>query len=163
MQLKDFLPQFTPWDELKEEQKSRFFFDEELPLPEAHAARISVLHGKAASEFIGEALDNVPYPYYWFGNKGDFKHFETYSLMNGRSDETVTQVRDWLFKRGIAFSAPVYLLYDDPLVVSTEWKILVRYWDSFELSVGMAMVVVDRSKSWACEFHHEEVITFMRY
>ncbi len=163
MQLEYFLPEFTSWLELKEEQKHRFFFEEELPLPEAHAARISVLRGKAASEFIGEALDNVPYPYYWFGNKNDFKHFEKYSLANVRGEKRVAQVRHWLFKRGIPFSTPVYLLYDDPLVVSMEWKILVRYWDDFEHSVGMAMVVVDRSKSWACEFHHEEVITFMRY
>lgn len=163
MQLKDFLPQFIPWDELKEEQKNRFFFDEELPLPEAHAARISVLHGKAASEFIGEALDNVPYPYYWFGNKGDFKHFEKYPLFNVGSEESIAQVREWLFKTGVPFSTLVYLLYDAPRVVSTEWKILVRYWDAFAWSVGMAMVVVDDTTSWFCEFHHEDVITFKRY
>ncbi len=161
MQLEDFLPQFTPWAELKEEQRSRFFHgDEYLPLPETHAARISRLHGIAAVEFISHALYQLPR--YSRAATGSFKHEQvclTYDLWD---EKGVAYVRDWLCKTGVPFSTPVYLLYYEQ-VIATEWKILVRYWDAFACSVGVFMLVVDKSKSWACEFHHEEAITFMRY
>lgn len=160
MQLKDFLPQFTPWAELREAQRSFFVGDEYLPLPEAHATRIFRLHGIAAVEFIRRALYKVPS--YSIAATGDFKFVEQCFIEKLWDEKGIAQVRGWLFNTGVPFSTPVYLLYHEE-VIATEWKILVRYWDAFACNVGVAMVVVDNSKSWACEFDHNDVITFMRY
>lgn len=161
MQLKDFLPQFTPWAELREAQRSFFVGDEYLPLPEMHAERIKVLFGANAASFNTLALQQIPD--YSRHIQHEFKYEQTCLTHELWNEQGVAQVREWLFKTGVPFSTLVYLLYDAPRVVSTEWKILVRYWDAFAWSVGMAMVVVDDTISWFCEFHHEDVITFKRY
>lgn len=61
MQLKDFLPQFTPWAELKEEQKSFFYYlAGDTTLAEADAAQISLLFDDDAASLIQVMLDGVP-------------------------------------------------------------------------------------------------------
>ena len=51
----------------------------------------------------------------------------------------------------------------DYVIVATEWKIVVKYWDAFFWAVGMEMLVLDTTKSWVCSFHHEDTLTFQRY
>lgn len=153
---------FQPWDHLSEEQREKFFIgDEYLPLPEAHADRIRVLQGTAAREFIKQALAGVPG--YSSSATSSFTKEESTLLSDVWNDpQKIQQVRDWLHHRGLGYSTPVYLLYDD-LVVATDWKIVVRYWDALAWSVGVEMLALDATKSWACSFHHEDVITFLSY
>ncbi|MEC7121096.1 MAG: hypothetical protein VXW65_14510 [Pseudomonadota bacterium] len=156
MQLQDYFKEFTAWDALSERQRSFFYGDDYLPLPASHAARISRLHGIRAVEFIRLALYQMP------NNTSfaltDFKHEQVMLLEGVWGDQArITAVRDWLYQTGMPFSTQVFLLRHEE-VIATDWKTLVRYWDAFAWSVG-----VDQTKSWLCAFHHEQVMTFMRY
>ena len=95
-------------------------------------------------------------PRYSIDATADFKHKKVCLIYDLWDDKGIA------LNTGVPFSTPVYLLYHEE-VIATEWKILVRYWDAFACNVGVAMLVVDSSKSWACEFDHNDVITFMRY
>jgi hypothetical protein len=79
-----------------------------------------------------------------------------------RRIQDVQATREWLHQRGVPYSTNIYLVYGEA-IVATEWKILVKYWDAFAWSVGFAMLALNESKSWVCEFHHEDVITFQSY
>ena len=161
MELQDFQSDFKAWDSLTESQRSFFVGDGYLPLPKLHAERISILKGIQAVEFIRLALYKVPN--YSIAASCNFKNKDNFLLYYVWSDANkIAEVRDWLYKKGIPFSNKVYLLYDD-LVVSTDWKIVVTYWDALAWSVGVEMVVIDSTKTWVCCFHHEEVITFMNF
>lgn len=161
MELQDFLGEFKAWDSLSEHERGFFVGDNYLPLPKSHAARISVLKGIRAREFIRLALYKVPN--YSVAASCQFKHEDNILLHDVWNDEhKIAEVRDWLYKTGVPFSNQVYLLYDN-LVVSTDWKIVVTYWDALAWSVGVEMIAIDTTKSWICCFHHEEVITFMSF
>jgi hypothetical protein len=72
-------------------------------------------------------------------------------------------VRQWLHDRGVRYGTTVYLFYDDPLILSMPWRILVRYWNAWAWSVGYSMTAVDSTCQWACMFHHENVIEFGQF
>jgi hypothetical protein len=150
---------FQSWNQLTGEQREEFFIgDEYLPLPETHADRIRVLQGTVAREFIKEALAGVPG--YSSSATSRFTKEESILLSGVWNDQKrIQEVRDWLHHRGLSYSTPVHLLYDD-LVVETDWKIVVRYWDALAWSVGVEMLALDSTKSWTCSFHHEDVVTF---
>lgn len=161
MQLKDYFEEFTAWDLLTEQQRSFFWGEDYLPLPPSHAARISRLHGIRAVEFIRLALYQLPN--YSLAALTDFKHKQVVLLEDVWGDQTkIAEVRDWLYQTSVPFSTQVFLLRHEE-VIATDWKTLVLYWDAFAWSVGVEMLVVDQTKSWLCTFHHEQVITFMRY
>jgi hypothetical protein len=153
---------FQPWNVLSEEQRKEFFVgDEYLPLPTTHADRIRVLQGAKAREFTKQALVGVPG--YSSSASSNFTNEESVLLSEVWNDQQkIQQVRDWLHHRGLSYPTPVHLLYDD-LVVATDWKIVVKYWDALAWSVGVEMLALDTSRSWVCSFHHEDVITFSTY
>lgn len=155
----EFVQRFQPWALLSDEQREDFFTgDEYLPLPATHAERIGVLQGTAAREFIARALSGVAG--YSAAAASKFAKNESISLSEVWGDpQKIQEIREWLYERGLKYSTPVYLLYDD-VVVATEWKIVITYWDAFAWSVGVEMLAIDASRSWACSFHHEDVITF---
>ena len=161
MPLSDHGANLTKWDDLSPGERSFFVGDNYLPLPQSHANRIAVLRGNAARDFIKEALYEVPG--YSHAATSKFTSEKTVQLTDVWNDESrIQEVREWLYRSGIPYSTSVFLLYDN-VVVLTDWKIVVRYWDAFAWSVGVEMVVVDSTKSWVCSFHHEEAITFWSY
>ena len=162
MNLAEYEPYFIQWSSLTEEQRDLFFIgDEYLPLPDSHADRIKVLIGAEARSFMGEALHAVPG--YSSAATSIFVQEKFISTADVWTDEAKVQaVRDWLYHTGVPFSRRVFLLYDR-LVVSTDWKIVVKYWDAFAWSVGVATLILDESKTWVCRFDHEDVITFSSY
>jgi len=155
----EYEDQFHSWEHLSVKQREEFFIGEEyLPLPPTHADRIRVLHGAPARELIKKAL--VGFPGYSSTATSKFTREESILLTDVWNDQSkIQQVRDWLHNKGLSYSSLVHLLYDD-LVVATDWKIVVKYWDAFAWRVGIEMLALDSTKSWACSFHHEDAITF---
>lgn len=153
---------FEPWSLLSEQQREKFFVgDDYLPLPASHADCIRVLQGEKAREFIKRALIGVP----GYSSSGTSRFSSEASALLSEvwsEPKKIQQVRNWLHHRGLSYSIPVYLLYDD-VVVATDWKIVVKYWDALAWSVGIEMLALDTSKTWLCSFHHEDVITFSSY
>ena len=154
--------EFRSWHELSEKERSRVFSGENYaPLPASHAERIEVLLGIKAVEFARETLKGVPG--YSSTATTSFQREESLSLANCWTTAAGIQtVREWLHARSVPYSTKVYLLYNEA-AVATEWKILVKYWDAFAWCIGVEMLVLDSTKSWVCEFHHEDVVTFRRY
>lgn len=161
MNVNEYSERFRNWSELSERQKGFFCGNEYLPLPSAHSERIALLNGKLARDFIQRALSQIPE---YKGASPLSSRIESMVELHDvwGTPERTQSVRQWLYDRGVPFRTTVYLLYDYE-VVRTDWRCLVRYWDALAWSVGMAMVATDLSGRWACEFHHEDVITFYEY
>lgn len=148
------------WIELREEDRSFFFFgDEYLPLHPNHAAQIALLDAKSGENVSTWGFAAIPQG--WpDSNEIKYTAEESLSIADCWNESTRrSEVREWLFGRGVPFRRVVYLLYEHR-VVQTTWKMVVRYWDAFAWSVGYAMVAVDHTLEWACCFHHEDVIVF---
>ena len=161
MTLGRYADNFSRWNDLSVSERTFFVGDNYLPLPQSHANRIAVLRGSPAREFIREAIYGLPG--YSPAATENFTSEESVHLTDVWNDESrVQEVRQWLHDRRIPYPTQVFLLYDN-LVVVTDWKSVVRYWDAFAWSVGVEMMAVDSTKSWVCSFHHEEVITFRSY
>lgn len=161
MQVSRYAPHFKQWDSLSEAERSFFVSDEYVVLNKPHADRIEVLRGPEARAFIKEALYKVPG--YSCAATSTHVHEKHVMLTDVWNDPIRIQaVRDWLCQTAVPFSNRVFLLYDS-VVVSTDWEIVVKYWNAFAWSVGKEMVALDESKSWVCSFHHEEVITFQSF
>ena len=75
------------------------------------------------------------------------------------SDLEIAQVREWLFQQKIPFDQDIYMLYDEN-VIKTKWKVFVKHWDIFSWSVGISLNIVDQTRSWMLEVHHEQIMTF---
>ena len=162
MAIIEYENKFKKWDSLSENERDFFVGDEYLPLPSDIAERISVIKGRLSRELSKELLANVP----GISSNINPEHFskEDICLENAWGNTQGTQqVREWLYKKGIPFSRTVYLVYDRGFTVKTDWKTVVKYWDAFAWSVGMAMFAIDSSKQWSCEFNHEDYIHFYRY
>ena len=161
MALADYIDRIKAWNDLPEDKRNFFIGDNYLSLSELHAERIKVLRDIAAVEFKNELLYKVPA--YSIAATADFQVEEIIQLQDVWNDEAKIQAtRKWLHEKKIPYATQVFLIYHE-LIVVTEWKILVKYWDAFAYNVGLEMVAVDRTKSWTCTFHHEDVITFRRY
>lgn len=161
MEVTRYMSLFRKWNSLSEAERDFFVGDEYLPLDESHAERIEVLLGKEARGFIKEALCKAPG--YSYAATSTCVQEKSIALADVWNDQIGIQgVRDWLHQTGVPLSSRVFLLYDTA-VVSTDWEIVVAYWDAFAWSVGVEMIALDESKSWVCSFHHEDVITFRSY
>ncbi len=161
MNIEKFSNGFKNWSELTETEKDFFCGDEYLPFYNNHEERVSVLYGPDARQLIEQALFQIPeYKTGVVSGKRD----EDYILLGDvwSNKGKIQDVRQWLYSKGVPFSTMVYLLYDNQ-VAKVDWKFLVTYWDALAWNVGMAMVATDLTGNWACEFHHEDVITFYKY
>lgn len=149
------------WDELANNQRRFFQFrDDYLPLPPTHAAEIRLLDRADAARVADWAFRAVV-PDGWLHFGGGFPFESRLMIGDSWNDGTARrEVRAWLYARGVPFSELVYLVYERDEVVEVPWKSVVRYWDAFAWSVGVAMIAVDASAAWACGFHHEDVIVF---
>ncbi len=150
--------EFKSWDILNENEKS-FLLEEDIKLFHSnHIQRISILERKYRDKFAKNALDKLPS--FSKSTTAKFSSIETFNLYDvwGDNEETA-KVSKWLHNRGIPYSTTVYLLYSN-VVVKTDWKTVVKYWDAFAWSVGVHMLALDLSKNWVCEFHHEDTIVF---
>jgi hypothetical protein len=150
------------WSELSEEERDFFCFEDEyLPLHPNHAAQIALLIPDDARRLTSWLFSAVPEAWSeWNRTSRRFKSKDSLSIRESWNTAGVAKVRRWLFNCGIPLQRVVYLIYEPNRVVQTTWRMLVRYWDAFAWSVGIAMVAVDHTLQWACVFHHEDVIRF---
>ena len=150
-----------PWDVLPEDDRGFFCFtDDYLPLHPNHAAQIGLLTPADAARLTEWAFAAIPPG--WPDRTE--RRFEQETLLTVRDcwndPARRSDVRRWLYERGVPFRRTVYLIYERNRVVQASWRMVVRYWDAFAWSVGYAMVAVDHTLQWACCFHHEDVFVF---
>jgi hypothetical protein len=160
-QLLPFPVSVRPWDELLKWDRSFFCFtDDYLPLHPNHAAQIGLLTPADASRLSEWVFEAIP-PGWPERGEQRFKYGARIVVRDSWHDTVRrSDVRRWLYQRGIPFRRTIYLIYERNQVVQTSWRMVVRYWDAFAWSVGYAMIAVDHTLEWACCFHHEEVFIF---
>jgi hypothetical protein len=161
MQHLSLLNEFKPWSQLSDGERASFFVGPDyLPLCDSHSERISALRGIKAVEFSKAILRDVPG--YSVTSRPQFPQERDWCFHDEwNSEEGIQKTREWLHDLGVPYATRIFLIYHE-LVVQTEWKILVRYWDAFASNVGVAMLALDTTKSWVCCFHHEGFITFSK-
>jgi hypothetical protein len=149
------------WNDLSQADRSFFCIqDEYLPLPPEHAAQIKRLTPEVARRLWQWLEPSLPTG--WPESEPHFAN-QTILRLEDRSwntDDGVQTVRQWLHDRGIPYSTDVFLVYEAHQIIQMPWKLLVKYWDALAWSVGYSMIALDRTRQWACCFHHEDVIVF---
>jgi hypothetical protein len=148
------------WEELNESERSFFCFqDEYLPLHPNHGAQIHLLLKEDANRFTNWVWSSIPSK--WPEPMEYFKYNESLVIQDSWNDETArTKVKRWLYDKNIPLKQTVYLLYNKDHVVQTTWRMVIRYWDAFAWLISYQMIVVNHTLSWACCFHHEDIIIF---
>lgn len=149
--LTDYENRFKSWQNYDELPFSLFILVDELELKQYLSQRVAFLKGFEAAEFTRLIHKEIPK---LFKNEECFNISESWN-----SDIKIAQVRKWLFQRKIPFDQDIYMLYGEN-VIKTKWKVFVKHWNIFSWSVGISLNIVDQTRSWLLEVHHEDVLTF---
>ena len=111
---------------------------------------------KEASNFLWHFMDDtnlheqIPFKHDFF------RVVDKFDILNGNKSE----IKKWLYQRGIPFKKSVYLSWGPDVAMIVPWKILIKYWDLFYYESSDDLTVIDDSLNWALLFHHEGVIYF---
>lgn len=151
MYLSDYENKFKSWTRYQELPLGLSFLDDEFEIETYLAERTTFLKGFEATEFSRLFFKEIPKL---------FKYQQFLNIVDGwDSEQDIAKVRAWLFQLKIPFDQDIYMLYDEN-VIKTKWKVFVKYWDIFSWSVGFSLNIVDQTRSWMLEVHHERVINF---
>lgn len=151
MYLTDYENKFKSWKSYTELPFGLSFLNDKYEIENYLAERTTFLKGFEATEFARLFFKEMPKP---------FKYEKFLNIVDSwNSDEEIGRVCEWLFQLSIPFDQDIYMLYDEN-VIKTKWKVFVKYWDIFSWSVGFSLNIVDQTRSWMLEVHHEEVMTF---
>ena len=151
MYLTDYENKFKSWKSYKELPFGLSFLNDEFEIENYLAERTTFLKGFEATEFARLFFKEMPKP---------FKYEKFLNIVDSwNSDEEIAKVREWLFELKIPFDQDIYMLYDENFL-KTKWKVFVKHWDIFSWSVGFSLNIVDQTRSWMLEIHHEHVMTF---
>lgn len=133
--------------------KWRFTEEDYNILPEIHLNQLKPLD-KAGANFLADFIsknnlhNGVPF------KKDFFKSIEeTRITMNNESE-----IKKWLYRRGISFDKLVYLSWSTNVAMIVPWKLVVKYFNDFQYSDDLT--VFDESLNWALLFFHEGGIYF---
>jgi hypothetical protein len=85
-----------------------------------------------------------------------FRVVDKVDISNGNKSD----IKKWLYERGIAFKTSVYVSWQPDVAMIVPWKILIKYYDSFYYESSDDLTVIDNSLNWALLFHDEGMIYF---
>lgn len=151
MYLLDYENKFKSWENYAELPFGLSFLGDELELEKYFSQRLKFLKGFEATEFIRLIYKEIPKS---FRNKIILDIADSWS-----ADIEIAKIREWLFQCKIPFDQDIYMLYDEN-VIKTKWKVFVKYWDIFSWSIGISLKIIDHTRSWLLEVHHENILTF---
>jgi hypothetical protein len=135
------------------------FYDEyqnQNLLPEIHLSQIKFLDKIAArflSDYISDTKLHSDIPF----NK---KYFRTIDKAPIRRGENQTEIKKWLYQRGLPFEKQVFLSWDDHTGMIMPWKIFIKYYDGVFYTGCDDLTIFDESLQWAILFYHEDEIYF---
>jgi hypothetical protein len=143
----------TPISEFK--LKWRFTEEKYTVLPGIHLNQLKPLDKEAAlflSTYISKVDLHAEVPF-------KKKFFRTVDMINV-SEDNDTEVKKWLYQRGLPFEKNVYLSWSNTEAMIVPWKILIKYFDSFYYSGADDLTAFDESLQWSLMFFHESQIYF---
>ena len=85
--------------------------------------------------------------------------FRTVDYIN-ISEDNDSEIKKWLYQRGLPFEKVVYLSWDNENAMIVPWKILIKYFDSFYYAGSDDLTVFDESLQWSLMFSHWDTIFF---
>ncbi len=151
MYLTDYENKFKSWTSFKDLPFGLSFLDDEYEIENYLAERTTFLKGFEATEFSRLFFKEMP---------KSFKYEKFLNIVDGwDSEQDIANIREWLFELKIPFDQDIYMLYDEN-VIKTKWKVFVKHWDVFSWLVGFSLNIVDRTRSWMLEVHHDQVMNF---
>jgi len=124
-------------------------------LPKIHLEQLKPLD-EAGAKFLWDFISNtnlhkdIPF-------KRDFFTTIDKAII---TDTNESQIRKWLYQRGLPFDKEVFLSYQPNIAIIVSWKLLIKYFDCFYYSVADDLTVIDESLNWALLFFHEDEIYF---
>lgn len=131
----------------------RFTEDKYNVLPKNHLNQLKPLD-KAAAKFLSNYISktdlhaDIPF------KRNFFKVIDHMIICEGNESE----VKKWLYRRGLPFSKEVYLSWRDDVAMIVPWKLLIKYFDDFQYADDLT--VCDESLNWALLFFHAGDIYF---
>jgi hypothetical protein len=132
------------------------FTDEKYDiLPKQHLEQLKPLD-KESSKFLWDFIANtnlhndIPF------KKNFFRTIDKVKILGGNE----TEIKKWLYHRGISFDKQVYLSWDTENAMIVPWKLVVKYFDSFYYGGSDDLTIIDKSLNWALLFFHEDEIYF---
>ncbi len=137
------------------ELKWRFTEENYDVFPSFHLDQLKPLDIQAA-EFLSTYMlnadlhANVPFKKNYFRTVDNIKIDEDNS----------TEVKKWLYQRGLPFKKDVYLSWDNKNAMIVPWKVLIKYFDSFYYGGSDELTVFDESLQWSLMFFHDDQIYF---
>ncbi|RZJ98826.1 MAG: hypothetical protein EOO46_23935 [Flavobacterium sp.] len=135
--------------------KWRFMDSKYDILPAEHLAQLKPLDNKASGflwDFILDSQLHNDIPF----TKDFFQVIDKASI----NDNNESEIRKWLYHRGLPFSKDVFLSWQPEDAMIVPWKIFIKYFDSFYYSISDDLTVFDESLQWALMFYHENEIYF---
>jgi hypothetical protein len=140
---------------LSEHPRKWLFYDEDTAPSEEHKDQIIALD-PAAAKFLWDFERDIRITSFYPDVNRYFR--ETTKFSFGENMES--QVKNWLYNRGIPFSQKVfYSIQPDSAFILT-WKMVVHY--SADLFFGHDLVVWDPSLNWGLYYDHNDLFTFGR-
>lgn len=135
--------------------KWRFTEEEYDKLPQDHLDQIQPLN-KSGSQYLWDLISDLGIHDHNPFKKDFFRSIDNAKILENNKKE----IKKWLFKRGFSFNRKVYLSWQPDQAVVTNWKMLVKYFDSFYYGGSDDLTVIDKSLNWALLFFHEDEIYF---
>lgn len=135
--------------------KWRFTEEDYDKLPQDHLDQIMPLN-QIGSKYLWDLIANLGIHDHSPFRKDYFKNIENAKILVNNEKE----IRKWLYKKGFPFNKKVYLSWQSDEAVITNWKILIKYFDSFYYGGSDDLTVIDKSINWALLFYHEDEIYF---
>lgn len=130
--------------------------EEFAALPETHREQILFLDKTATDylfSFTGEGANLVTGGGWDPFARGNFKTVEECDALQG-TEESNSALKKWLYGRGLPFSTPVFVLFDDYRgAMLLTWKMVVKYAPLLLFSGDV--MVFDASLNWCLYYFHE--------
>lgn len=135
--------------------KCRFTDPSNFLMPNEHLSQLIPLDSQMSKylwDFIidSEIHQDVPF------KRGFFRTVDTIKAI----DKSESEIRKWLYQRGLPFQKIVYLSYQPDIAIAVPWKILIKYYSEFYYPMADDLTVFDDSLNWALLFHYEERFFF---
>lgn len=124
-------------------------------LPDIHLNQIKPLDDKAA-KFLWDYIlfnnlhNDTPF------TKGFFRTIDKVLITEDNNND----IKKWLYQRALPFDKDVFLSYQPDTAIIAPWKIVIKYFDSFQYQYSDDLTIIDQSLNWALLFFHEGRVYF---
>ncbi len=139
------------------EHPMKWLFDDKNNLAPSAEHRDQVIAlDPAAAKFLWNFERDMKISTFYPDVQKYFRDVEEFSF----GENMESEVKKWLYHRGIPFSNKVFLSIQPDSAFILTWKMVIHY--SADLFFGNDLVVWDRTINWGLYYDHNDLFTFGR-